>query len=172
MKIAVLVLDHVFDTGLATVLDALSTANELAGETRFEVSVVGVRARVSSGQGLTVPVVPFTDCPHPDWVIVPAIATKMPEQLRAALSRGDVADAGLALRNWSASGASIAASCIGTFILAESGLLNGERATTTWWLAPFFRERYPEVQLESDRMIVPSGRFLTAGAALSHIDMT
>jgi transcriptional regulator GlxA family with amidase domain len=44
-------------------------------------------------------------------------------------------------------------------------------ATTTWWLAPMFRKRYPNVQLDESNMIVKSGRFVTAGAALSHIDL-
>ena len=51
MKIHVLALDGVFDTGLATVLDAFGTANELAGMSglsspRFEVTIVGVRGIV------------------------------------------------------------------------------------------------------------------------------
>jgi transcriptional regulator GlxA family with amidase domain len=64
-----------------------------------------------------------------------------------------------------------AAACIGTFVLAESGLLDGQKATTTWWLAPLFRQRYPAVELEDSRMLVRSSAFLTAGAALSHMDM-
>src|SRR5262249_32659750 len=61
--------------------------------------------------------------------------------------------------------------CIGTFVMAESGLLDHEHATTTWWLAPLFRQRYPDVLLEESQMIVRSGRFVTAGAALSHMDL-
>ena len=46
MRVSVLALDHVFDTGLATVLDAFQTAYELAelsglSTSRFDVSVVG-----------------------------------------------------------------------------------------------------------------------------------
>ena len=54
-------------------------------------------------------------------------------------------------------------------MLAESGLLDDQRATTTWWLAPLFRKRYPNVLLDESNMIVKSGRFVTAGAALSHL---
>src|SRR5438034_1083754 len=65
----------------------------------------------------------------------------------------------------------MAAACIGTFVIAESGLLDHHHATTTWWLAPLFRKRYPHVLLDESNMIVKSGRFVTAGAALSHIDL-
>jgi transcriptional regulator GlxA family with amidase domain len=176
MRINVLALDGVFDTGLATVLDAFATANELAqmqglGSLHFEVETVGVRRRVKTSQGLQVPVQPLEQAPLPDWVVVPAIGYKMPEPLEQALRRPDIADAVDALQAWFGAGADIAAACIGTFVLAESGLLQGHAATTTWWLAPLFRRRYPGVVLDQHRMIVASGRFLTAGAALSHIDL-
>jgi transcriptional regulator GlxA family with amidase domain len=176
MKITVLALDGVFDTGLATVLDAFATANELAqmqelDTLHFDVCAVAMRRHVRTSLGLAVPVTPPQDAPIPDWVVVPAIGTKMPDALQSALGRPDVRDAADALHAWWGAGANVAAACIGTFVLAESGLLHGEEATTTWWLAPMFRQRYPDVRLDESRMIVASGRFLTAGAALSHIDM-
>ena len=60
---------------------------------------------------------------------------------------------------------------VGTFVLAESALLDGEEATTTWWLSPLFRQRYPRVRLDESRIIVQSNTVLTAGAALSHMDL-
>jgi transcriptional regulator GlxA family with amidase domain len=63
------------------------------------------------------------------------------------------------------------AACVGTFVMAESGLLDHHHATTTWWLAPMFRARYPNVLLDESNMIVKSGKFVTAGAALSHMDL-
>lgn len=54
--------------------------------------------------------------------------------------------------------------CTGSFILAETGLLNGLSATTSWWLAEQFRQRYPEIKLRADQLVVDEGRLLTGGA--------
>lgn len=175
MRVHVLALPDVFDLGLAAVLDAFQTANELAaisglpGE-RFEVKIVGVTRSVRTSQGLTVPVQAI-GAKAPDCVVVPAIGFKMPEALEAALARPDVEDAATVLQKWARKRALMTAACIGTFVLAESGLLDHQRATTTWWLAPMFRARYPKVELDESNMIVRSGRFVTAGAALSHMDL-
>src|SRR5688572_13140006 len=125
MKIHVLALDGVFDTGLATVLDSFATANELAEmfghrSTRFDVAIVGVRNDVRTSHGLSVPVVLADELPAPDWVIVPAPGYKMPATLQAALARPDVRDAANALRRWADNVSVIAAACIGAFVLAES----------------------------------------------------
>jgi transcriptional regulator GlxA family with amidase domain len=175
MRIHVLALDGVFDLGLSAVLDAFQTANELIEVSsldvpRFDVRIVGVRKSVSTAHGLRVPVHPI-GARSPDCVVVPAIGFKMPGPLVAALARADVRDATTVLKQWARRGAMMAAACIGTFVMAESGLLDAQRATTTWWLAPLFRERYPDVMLEESNMLVKSGRFVTAGAALGHMDL-
>lgn len=176
MKLDVLALDGVFDTGLSTVLDVFTTANELAAMLRldvapFEVTVTGVRKRVRTSQGFTVPVARTPDVGAADWLIVPALGCKMPETLEPALRRADVRDACTALRERSNRNTNVAAACIGTFVLAEAGVLDHHKATTTWWLATLFRQRYPAVHLEDSRMLVSSGHLVTAGAALSHVDM-
>src|SRR6202000_3021003 len=129
------------------------------------------RTRVRSGQGLSIPVKAITASLKPEWVIVPALSTGRPEQLIPALARRDVIQATAQLRKWHDAGAQIAASCIGTFILAEAGLLDHQEATTTWWLAPLFRQRYPNVLLDETRMLVPSDVGVTAGAAMGHLDL-
>lgn len=176
MRIHVLALNGVFDTGLATVLDAFGTANELAQMTgitslRFKVEIVGVRKTVKTSQGFRVPLASPPTTRNPDLVVVPAIGHKMPDPLQQALASSEVKDSGELLRTWARKGAMTAAACIGTFVLAESGLLDGEESTTTWWLAPLFRQRYPNVRLDESRIIVHSHAFVTAGAALSHMDL-
>jgi transcriptional regulator GlxA family with amidase domain len=176
MRIDVLALDGVFDLGLSAVLDGFQTANELIemarlAVPRFDVRIVGVRRAVKTSQGLNVPVQAI-GTRTPDCVVVPAIGFKMPDPLEAALARADMRDATGALRQWARCGATMTAACIGTFVMAEAGLLDRHRATTTWWLAPMFRKRYPNVQLDESNMIVKSGSFVTAGAALGHVDLT
>lgn len=176
MRIALLALDQYWTTGLSVILDAFTLANgfsaqQMGGTPSFNVSVVGVRKRVRSGQGLSIPVKTITSALKPDWVIVPALNTGTPDRLLPALERRDVKEAGSHLLKWHAKGARIGASCIGTFLLAETGLLDQREATTTWWLAPLFRQRYPNVQLDESRMLVQAETIVTAGAAMGHLDL-
>jgi transcriptional regulator GlxA family with amidase domain len=176
MRIHVLALNGVFDTGLAAVLDAFSIANAMTEMTdvpspRFDVKVVGLHKRITTAHGLTVPVTAAARVHTPDAVVMPALLHMKPEPLIQALADREVREAGAVLRKWSGRGALTATACIGTFVLAEAALLDGEEATTTWWLAPLFRQRYPRVRLDESRIIVQSNAVVTAGAALSHLDL-
>jgi transcriptional regulator GlxA family with amidase domain len=176
MRIHILVLDGVFDLGLAALTDTLTTANELASTLAdappaIDLKLVGVRRRVRTAQGLTVPVEAAATARRPDSVLVPALGAKMPDALAGRLAQGDVRDAVVHLQRWVRAGATTGAACTGTFLLAESGLLDGQRATTSWWLAPMFRHRYPRVALDESRMLVSSAQVTTAGAALAHLDL-
>jgi transcriptional regulator GlxA family with amidase domain len=176
MRISILVLEGLFDTGLTVLLDAFTLANtfaagQMGGTPYFDVSIVGMRKRVRTAQGLAIPVQAITAGLKPDWVVVPALSTGTPEQLVPALGRPDVSQARAQLLKWHAEGALIAASCIGTFLVAETGLLDHREATTTWWLSPLFRQRYPNVLLDESRMLVPSDVGVTAGAAMGHLDL-
>jgi len=176
VRLHLLVLDEVFDLGLAALTDTLVTANEVTptladAPAPIELSLVGVRRRVRTALGLTVPVVSADSVGQPDAVLVPALGAKMPDALAARLARPDVADAIALLQTWAGAGATLGAACTGTFVLAESALLDGQRATTSWWLAPMFRQRYPRIMLDESRMLVNSEGMTTAGAAMAHLDL-
>jgi len=66
----------------------------------------------------------------------------------------------------------VAASCYGSFVLAESGRLDGRPATTPWWLADAFHQRYPQVRLDADQALVDAGPAITAGAMTAHVDLS
>ncbi|WP_207003703.1 hypothetical protein [Trinickia mobilis] len=93
LKLTILALDGVFDTGFSAVLDAFTTANDLAAIQQpgvgphFEIDVIGMRRDVRTALGVRVPVKPVSAMDRPDWLVVPALATKMPEQRVPALQR-------------------------------------------------------------------------------------
>jgi transcriptional regulator GlxA family with amidase domain len=176
MRITMLAVDGTFDLGLSVPLDAFSIANSISrramgGSPPFEVSIVGLGRKVRTRHGFAVPVQTVSAAPKPDWVFVPALSEALPDQLLPALERPDVRRAAAQLRTWQAEGAQIAASCVGTFLAAESGLLDQREATTTWWLSPLFRQRYPRVRLDESRMLVQTDIGVTAGAAMGHLDL-
>jgi transcriptional regulator GlxA family with amidase domain len=175
MRIAILVLDGAFDIGFTAMSDAFRIANNISareGRGRpFDVTRLGMRKKVRSNGGLTVPVQPAADQQAPDWLLVPALGASTPDLLKAALVRRDVGEAIALIRRWQGEGAQVGAACIGTFLVAEAGLLDGREATTTWSLAPFFRQRFPKVKLDETRMLTPTDIGVTAGAALGHLDL-
>lgn len=175
MLIYVLVLDGVFDIGLSSLIDVLGTSKELSHleetSTQLDYRLVGARKKVKTAQGLSVPVEWANPLPKPDVVLIPALGTKMPAPLAEALSRKDVLDGVDLLKQWAQQGVALGAACTSTFVLAETGLLDGQQATTSWWLSAFFHQRYPKIELNETKMLVTSSQFTTAGAALAHLDL-
>ena len=175
MQVAVVVYDGVFDSGLAAILDVLDNANALGGQIHeppaWNVTMVGPTPQVRTGAGLLVEPKPLELARTADLLVVPALAGSSPEALIDHVS-GDVS---LPLRDLIARtrerGATIASACAGAFLLAETGILDGVRATTTWWLSPAFRARYPRVLVDHSQMVITCEGITTAGAAFGHIDL-
>ena len=175
MQVAVVVYDGVFDSGLASVLDVLDNANTLGGQIHepptWNVTVVGAAPRVRTGAGLLVEPEPLEAAQTADLLVVPALAGSSPEALIDHVG----GDASLPVRDLIARtrerGTTIASACAGTFLLAEAGILDGVRATTTWWLSPSFRTRYPRVDLDHSQMVITCEGIITAGAAFGHVDL-
>ncbi|HVU02909.1 MAG TPA: helix-turn-helix domain-containing protein [Polyangiaceae bacterium] len=174
MRICVLAFNGAFDTGLASVLDTLQIAAELAAAagrpSPFDLGICGVRKRVVTQLGMRVPVTPPPRI-RPDVAIVPALGAKSPETLSKALRSRELCDLGSLLGEWASAGTLVAAACTATFVLARAGLLEGRHATTSWWLGTYFREQFPRVFLEESKIVVQSRGCVTAGAALSHVDL-
>ena len=176
MHIAVVVYDGVFDSGLSAILDVLDNANALGGQIHessptWNVTLVGPAPQVRTGAGFLVAPEPLEQADTADLLVVPALAGSDPSALLDHVG----GDASLAIRDLIARtrvrGATIASACAGTFLLAEAGVLDGVRATTTWWLSPVFRDRYPKVELDHSRMVISCDGITTAGAAFGHVDL-
>ena len=61
--------------------------------------------------------------------------------------------------------------CAGAFLLAETGLLNGRPATTHWAAAERFSKRFPEVLLDTDKLVIDEGDLITAGGLMAWVDL-
>lgn len=68
-------------------------------------------------------------------------------------------------------GAVICAVCAGTFILAETGLLNNRPATTHWGLSDQLQTLFTEVEVNSEKIIINDGDLITAGGLMSWMDL-
>lgn len=94
-----------------------------------------------------------------------------PGSLHKLLEADEVAPYARWLLDRHAQGATLASNCGGAFALAATGLLAGRPATTHWFFAEQFRERFPDVRLESDRMVIDDGDIVTAGGLMAWTDL-
>ncbi|CAI1598819.1 Multiple antibiotic resistance protein marA [Serratia quinivorans] len=75
-----------------------------------------------------------------------------------------------ALLDAHARGATLVGLCVGSFVLAAAGLLNGRPATTHWqWMADFLR-RYPQVSIDQNVLYVDDGDIVTSAGTAASID--
>ncbi|CAH2403524.1 GlxA family transcriptional regulator [Mesorhizobium escarrei] len=65
----------------------------------------------------------------------------------------------------------VAATCVGAFVLAEAGLLDGRRATTHWNRARELQARFPKVNVEEDRIFIVDGQVWTSAGMTAGIDL-
>jgi transcriptional regulator GlxA family with amidase domain len=158
--VAVLALDDVVAFDLATPVQTFGFTRLPDGGPAYRVIVCGMG---------TVKTEAFTMQTHwgldaladADTIIVPGCDTDAP-------TASEVLDA---LRAAAARGARIASICVGAFILAETGLLDGLRATTHWLGAADLAARHPAIDVDPNVLYVDNGQFLTSAGAAAGLDM-
>ena len=175
MRVAVVVYDDVFDSGLTSILDVLNIANTLGAEIdqspQWNVTMVGSTPQVRTGAGLLVAPEPLEYAYTADLLVVPGRAGTSPEALVEFVGSDVTLSLRALIQRARDGGMTIASACAGAFLLAEAGILDGVRATTTWWLSPTFRARYPKVDLDYSQMVISHKGITTAGAAFGHVDV-
>lgn len=75
-----------------------------------------------------------------------------------------------ALRRAHERGARLVGLCLGAFVLAEAGLLDGRPATTHWAWADEFARRYPSVRLQPEVLYVDDGDIVTSAGTAASLD--
>lgn len=75
------------------------------------------------------------------------------------------------LRARHAEGTILASVCAGAFVLAATGLLDGRAATTHWSYAETFAAQFPQVAVDTDKLIIDDGDVITAGGLMAWTDL-
>ena len=136
-------------------------------EPEFIVQLVGQHEETRMKKGLFAvrPEVLLRDVSHTDLIIIPAVHGNMQQIM---------ADNKLML-DWIVKqyngGAAVAALCIGAFVLAGTGLLDGKTCATHWEFAGRFRQMFPSVDLIDDRIITDENNLYTSGGAYSWLNL-
>jgi len=68
-------------------------------------------------------------------------------------------------------GAEVASLCLGAFLLASTGILNGKKCATHWMAENEFRAMFPEVELVTEKIITDVGGIYSSGGAFSYLNL-
>ncbi|NVK83507.1 MAG: helix-turn-helix domain-containing protein [Cytophagia bacterium] len=68
-------------------------------------------------------------------------------------------------------GAEIAAFCIGAFLLAETGILDGKACSTHWGYAPLLQQMYPQINVQAENIVCVSDGIYTSGGAYAFTNL-
>ncbi len=168
-EIALVAIPGCLASAIAGTLEAFTLANAFRAGAGPRLDVRVFRATpepVAGFGGAAIPSEPGLDAiSEADVVILPPVVGNpegLPEDNAELVDR---------LRGAAASPGILAATCTGTFLLAETGSLDGRRATTTPAFREVFHQRYPEVLLRTSLRVVDEGAVITAGATTSYLDL-
>lgn len=76
-----------------------------------------------------------------------------------------------ALRQAHANGARLMSICSGVFVLAATGLLDGQAATTHWRYTDQLQSEYPEIDVQPDVLYIDNGTLLTSAGSAAGLDL-
>jgi transcriptional regulator GlxA family with amidase domain len=172
--VAILAVEGCYASCAAGFADVLQAANahlrqqQGTGGRPFDWSfVAAARGPVAASNGMHIETRPLGWRRQFDIVVVPAIHYPGFKPFVRFLDQQTATYQWLRSQ-WNA-GAWIGANCTGTFMLAQSGLLDGRAATTTWWLDRQFRSRYPKVDLQYRSVLTETDRLVCAGATATYL---
>jgi len=133
-------------------------------DTLFQVQLVGLNndTALNGGSFAVHADILIKDLKKTDLIIVPALSG----DLKTALDMNK--DFFPWIINQHNNGAEVASLCIGAFMLASTGLLNGKKCSTHWIYANEFREMFPEIMLVDDKIITEEEGLYSSGGASSY----
>ena len=162
-RVAVVAFDGISPFHLSVPCIVFGEDRTAVGDPRFDLTVCAVQpGTLQTNAGFAITVAHGLGVlRHADVVVVPSWCDDLRPAPPALLR---------ALQAAHRRGAVIVGLCLGAFVLAEAGLLDGRPATTHWKLAPEFARRYPRVALQAEVLYVEDGLILTSAGTAAGID--
>ncbi|SFP91114.1 GlxA family transcriptional regulator [Pseudomonas borbori] len=168
-KIGLLLYPGCMPAGLFAFADLLVAANRRIGQPRFQLCWVGLDSQpVECAQGMRLqPQSSLADAAFTAMLIPGLWADSQARIVRALEANGGLLRALAQLPRttqlWSY--------CTGVCLLAQSGRLNGERATATWWLAPSLQTRFPKVDWQFEQAHITNPLNMTASGVSGYLSI-
>lgn len=133
----------------------------------FKIQLVGLKKETTMRKGIYSihPDAVISDIHHTDLIIIPAIFGN-----KEKVIRDNEAFVPWMLNQYNA-GSGIASLCIGVFLLASTGLLNGKKCATHWVEADNFRKMFPDVEVIPEKILTDDHGIYTSGGAYSWLNL-
>lgn len=137
---------------------------EAGKEPLFEIELVGFKEIIKMNQGRfsVHPDKQLNEIEETDLIIIPAISGDMQECID--LNKDFIPW----IQQQHASGAEVASLCVGAFLLAATGLLNGSKCSTHWGFSTVFNQMFPEVDMQDGTIVTEEKRIYSSGGATSY----
>jgi transcriptional regulator GlxA family with amidase domain len=169
IKVAILLVDHGLIAAIGNVHYVFKMVNSFLEESDkqplFDIKLVAANKQVSLNDGLykiqTDEV--LDESFHPDLVIIPPMSGSIDSWITK--NRKYIP---WLVDKYKNGGTEIASLCVGAFVLAETGLLDGLECSTHWNTANEFRLRYPDIKLVDYKIITDYNGLYTSGGANSY----
>ncbi|MGN6195007.1 MAG: GlxA family transcriptional regulator [Ginsengibacter sp.] len=133
----------------------------------FKIQLVGLnkQSRMKKGLFSIHPEVLISDVKHSDLIIIPALQGEIKTQLE--LNKEFIPW----LIKQHKKGAQLASLCIGSFLLAATGLLKGRDCATHWVAAESFKNMFPDINVVTDKIITDEQGIYSSGGAYSSLNL-
>lgn len=166
--ISILVPEHAVIQAIADPQYCLSAVNQFMVDSGkppiFSIELVGAKREIklNNGNFSVFPDKLLHEVEHTDLIFVPALFGDMNIAIEANK------DLLPFITKHYQNGTEVASLCVGAFLLASTGLLNGKKCSTHWGFYEQFTALFPEVNIQSGSIVTDEQRIYTSGGANSY----
>jgi transcriptional regulator GlxA family with amidase domain len=153
----------------ATLVEMLDLVNALRRSQIFSFEFVSRKRSTRSTAGIAFRAKAEPSRPMDVLILLAMPGLQVPELLRSLEKESAHAVGVISMAQ--RQGALIAAHCGASYFLARCGVIDGKRATISWWLKAHVLRRFPKVRWDASRLLIRQGRIYTCGGGFSGLEL-